>query len=152
MLRQRSNHSAKAIPASASRLPIRDRSFDAALAILTIHHWPDWQQGLQEMQRVSREVVVILTWDPEHEGFWLVRNYFPEVLKFDRPAFPSMSAIESILGSIEVRTIPIPADCSDGFLGAYWRRPTAYLDPPGTSAISTFAKLRNVSPACGVGR
>ena len=25
--------------------------------------------------------------------------------------------------------VPIPADCTDGFNAAYWRRPAAYLDP-----------------------
>jgi hypothetical protein len=40
--------------------------------------------------------------------------------------------------------VPIPADCSDGFLGAYWRRPATYLDAGARGAISGFAKLREV--------
>ena len=37
--------------------------------------------------------------------------------------------------------VPVPHDCTDGFLGAYWRRPRAYLDPRVRSAISTFSKI-----------
>lgn len=146
MLRQRKRASSRAIQARAERLPIRDSSLDATLAILTVHHWSDWRRGLYEMARVARNRIVVLTWDPEHEGFWLVREYFPEILDLDRLAFPSMGAIESVIGPIDVRAVGIPADCSDGFLGAYWRRPSAYLDAGVRRAISTFAKLPNVEP------
>ena len=45
------------------------------------------------------------------------------------------------LGPVTVKTIPIPHDCGDGFLGAHWRRPAVYLDERVPGAISTFAKL-----------
>ena len=35
---------------------------------------------------------------------------------------------------------------STGFLGAYWRRPEAYLDPGVRAAISGFTKLADVEP------
>ena len=60
-------------------LPFRDGAFDASLAVLTIHHWPDWQRGIQELRRVASERVVIVTWDPAHSGFWLT-DYFLDVL------------------------------------------------------------------------
>ena len=41
MIRQRRLGAAPVVQASASRLPFRDLSFDAALAVLTVHHWPD---------------------------------------------------------------------------------------------------------------
>lgn len=78
MIRQRPRTAAQAIQASAGQLPFRDLAFDAALAVLTVHHWPHRKDGLAEMRRVARERVVIFTWDPEHPGFWLVRDYFPE--------------------------------------------------------------------------
>jgi hypothetical protein len=53
---------------------------------------------------------------------------FPPWFRHD----PSVSAI---------RPITIPHDCSDGFLGAYWRRPEAYLDPHMRAAISTFSRV-----------
>lgn len=141
MIRQRSEMAAQSIQASADRLPFQDRSFDAVLAILTIHHWSRRDQGLAEMRRVARDRVVIFTWDPEHPGFWLVQDYLHEILGIDRPNFPSLRDIEKALGPTEVHTLPIPADCSDGFLGAYWRRPEAYLDARVRAAISTFSKL-----------
>src|SRR3954454_19505425 len=72
MVRQRPATAAPAVRGAAERLPLRDRSVDAALAVLTLHHWTDWRRGLAEMRRVARGRVVILTWDPEHAGFWLI--------------------------------------------------------------------------------
>ena len=149
MIRQRSLTGTQSIQASADRLPFPDQSFDAVLAILTIHHWPDRDQGLAEMRRVARDCVVIFTWDPEHPGFWLVQDYLPEFLVVDRPSFPSLPDIEKTIGAAEVHAVPIPADCSDGFLGAYWRRPEAYLDARARAAISTFSK---VDSSAGIAR
>jgi ubiquinone/menaquinone biosynthesis C-methylase UbiE len=83
MVRQRHPGAAPAVRASADHLPLRDGSFDAALAVLTIHHWPDWRAGLREMRRIARHRVAILTWDPGHPGFWLVQDYFPEIVEMD---------------------------------------------------------------------
>ena len=141
MIRQRPPTAARAVRASADRLPFQARSFDAALALLTIHHWPDRKAGLAEMRRVTRDRVVIFTWDPQHAGFWLVQDYLPEILAMDRPAFPSLHEIEQAIGPVEVHEVPVPADCIDGFLGAYWRRPAEYLDPRARSAISVFSKV-----------
>ena len=145
MIRQRSGTAAQSIRASADRLPFPDRSFDAVLAILTIHHWPHRDQGLAEMRRVARDSVVIFTWDPEYPGFWLVQDYLPEILEIDRPSFPSLRDIEEAIGPTEVQTLRVPADCRDGFLGAYWRRPEAYLDARVRGAISAFSKVDSAS-------
>ena len=141
MVRQRPRTAARAVRASADHLPFQDQSFDAALALLTIHHWPDRKAGLAEMRRVTRDRVVIFTWDPQHAGFWLVQDYLPEILAMDRPAFPSLHEIEQAIGPVEVHEVSVPADCIDGFLGAYWRRPAEYLDPRARSAISVFSKV-----------
>lgn len=141
MVRQRAEGAAPVVRASAERLPFADSSFHAALAILTIHHWPEWKLGLREMQRIARDRIVILTWDPEHAGFWLVQDYFPEILAVDRQLVPSLDAIREEIGLLDVRPILIPGDCSDGFLGAYWRRPELYLDVGARRAISAFARL-----------
>jgi hypothetical protein len=37
--------------------------------------------------------------------------------------------------------VPIPHDCRDGFLMAYWRRPEAYLDERARANISVFSLL-----------
>jgi SAM-dependent methyltransferase len=146
MIRQRPAAAGPAVRAAAERLPLRDRSVDAALAVLTMHHWSDWRRGLGEMRRVARDRVVILTWDSAHPGFWLVQDYFPEIVEADWASFPPLAAMEAVLGPIGVHPVPIPADCSDGFLGAYWRRPETYLDAGARGAISAFAKLRDPAP------
>jgi SAM-dependent methyltransferase len=141
MIRQRRPGAAQVIQADAVRLPFLDRAFDASLAILTLHHWSDKSRGLAELRRVARERVVVLTWDPEHAAFWLIQNYLPQILEIDRRDFPTLREIEQALGPIEVEALAIPADCADGFLGAYWQRPAAYLDPRVRAAISVFSKL-----------
>jgi hypothetical protein len=45
------------------------------------------------------------------------------------------------LGPVEISPVPIPKDCSDGFLHAYWRRPEAYLDPRIRRGSSSFWAL-----------
>jgi len=144
MIRQRPAGSAPVVQASATHLPFRDAAFAAALALLTVHHWADRVRGLAELARVVQHRVVILTWDPATSGFWLVEDYFPAIAEIDRQILPPMEELRQALGTIEVRPLPVPYDCTDGFLGAYWQRPHAYLDPGVRGAISTFAKISDV--------
>ena len=146
MIRQRRAGSAPVVQASATGLPFRDESFAAALAVLTVHHWPDRARGLDEMARVARDTVVIVTWDPTSSGFWPVDDYFPALVEIDRPNFPLIDEFRRAFGRVEAEPLPIPHDCVDGFLGAYWRRPHAYLDANVRGAISTFTKLRTLEP------
>jgi hypothetical protein len=60
-----------------------------------------------------------------------------------------MSDYEEWLGPVSVASVPIPHDCADGFLCAYWRRPAAYLDPRIRAAMSSFRALGNVSEPLG---
>ena len=144
MIRQLLVGSAPVVQASATHLPFRDAIFAAALAVLTVHHWPDRVRGLTELARVAQHRVVIVTWDPATSGFWLVEDYFPAIAAIDRQILPSMEELRQTLGTIEVRPLLVPYDCTDGFLGAYWRRPHAYLDPGVRGAISTFAKISDL--------
>jgi len=146
MIRQRPAGAAPVVQASATALPFRTATFDAALAVLTVHHWPDRARGLAELRRVARDRVVILTWAPDAAGFWLVEDYFPELVAIDRAIFPTPDEMRRTLDPIEVHPLPIPHDCTDGFLGAYWRRPRAYLDAAVRGAISTFSKIGDVDP------
>ena len=148
MIRQRPNGAAPVVQATAAALPFADGRFDAALAILTIHHWADWRRGLRELARAARRVV-LLTWDPAAGSFWLTRDYFPELLAGDCAIFPSLDAIGRELGPIATQAVPIPYDCADGFLGAYWRRPDAYLKASVRAAISTFAKAPRLDTGLG---
>jgi SAM-dependent methyltransferase len=142
MIRQRPAGTAPVVQAAAEHLPWADAAFDATLAILTVHHWSDQAAGLTELRRVARHRVVLLTWDPAcRDAFWLTTQYVPEVVDFDVPRFPSMTELARCLGCIEARPLLIPHDCQDGFLGAFWRRPEAYLDPNVRRAMSGFAQL-----------
>ena len=143
MIRQRRPGSAQVVQASATDLPFRDESFGAALAVLTVHHWPDHARGLGELARVARQRVVVVTWDPSATGFWLTDDYLPDLMAIDRRIFPAMEDFRRAFGGVDILPLLIPYDCSDGFLGAYWRRPHAYLDARVRGAISTFAKLRD---------
>jgi SAM-dependent methyltransferase len=131
------------VRASASCLPFRDGAFDAALAVLTIHLWPDLGRGLAELRRTARHRVVILTHDTTLPMFWLA-DYFPEIAERVRQSVPSLDEVRRHLGALTIVDVPVPDDCRDGFLGAYWRRPHHYLDAEVRSGISLFAKLPRV--------
>lgn len=136
MILKRPPGAAKAIQASAGDLPFDDGSFDAAMAILTIHHWPDKEAGLREMRRVTRGPIVLLTFDPAHRP-WLT-DYIPALAALDEAHMPRMSDYEKWLGAVKINPVFVPHDCSDGFLYAYWRRPAAYLDEKIRSGSSSF--------------
>lgn len=146
MIRQRPASAAPVVQGRAEQLPFADRSFDASMAILTIHHWSDRAKGLKEMRRVTRGPIVILTYDPAFRGFWLA-DYIPELVALDEAQMPSLSEYEKGLGPVTVASVPIPHDCTDGFLCAYWRRPRAYLDPRVRAAMSSFWALGDVTEA-----
>lgn len=144
MIGQRPAALGRAIQGVAEDLPFEDNAFDAAMAVLTVHHWTDQAKGLRELRRVSRGPVVILTFDPTLRGFWL-EDYFPRLAALDDKQMPLMSDYEPSLGSVRIETIPVPHDCEDGFLYAYWRRPAAYLDPKIRAAMSSFWALGDVT-------
>ncbi len=142
MIRERPSGSAPVVQAAAEALPLGDDAVDAALAILTVHHWTDAARGLAEMRRVAQSRVVILTWDQDvWESFWLIREYLPCIRDLDRSRALAIPDIVAALGRSQILCVPIPYDCVDGFHGAFWRRPAAYLDPRIRSGISTYASL-----------
>jgi SAM-dependent methyltransferase len=144
MIAQRPPDTALVVQGCAEALPFRDRSFDAVLGALTVHHWKNQEQGLLECTRVARSRVVFLTIDVDVcARFWLF-DYFPDLIRIDRQIFPSLERFREAFGSIEVTDVPIPTDCRDGFLCAYWKRPRAYIDPLVRASISTFSKIGNI--------
>jgi ubiquinone/menaquinone biosynthesis C-methylase UbiE len=67
--------------AAADRLPFPDDSFDAAVAIIALHHWDDVDAGLRKMQRAARRRTVIVMFDPALEAdLWIARDYIREQL------------------------------------------------------------------------
>jgi hypothetical protein len=116
------------------------------MAVLSDHHWQDRRQGLSELRRVARRRVVLFNADPaEANRLWLTTEYLPEFLEVIKPAYRQPGYWEhelgSILGGVRIEEVPIPHDCADGFYGAFWRRPRAYLDPRVRAGISVFAQL-----------
>ena len=144
MIQQRSATNANVFQGGAEDLPFEDKSFDASMALLTIHHWSDQEQGAMEMRRVTRDKIVFLTYDPTFRGFWLA-DYFPALVTLDEGQMPKMADYERWLGSTKVSVVPIPHDCTDGFLAGYWRRPAAYLEERVRAAMSSFWALGDVS-------
>lgn len=144
MIAQRAAGTAPVVQAYAEALPFRHCSFDAVLGILTVHHWKDQAKGLTECARVARFRVVLLTNDFDVcANFWLF-DYLPELLRADQHLFPGLARFEDAFGVIETIAVPIPADCIDGFLGAYWKRPREYLDRNVRASISSFSKIGNI--------
>ena len=144
MALQRSPTLAPAIRASAGSLPLRDGSVDAAMAVLTIHHWDDeLQDGIREMRRVARDTVVIVTSDPViSREMWLVADYLPEVAELDRRIFPSPELLVQWLGgSGRIEVVPILRDSPDWMLGSFWAHPERVLDEQARNATSQFARM-----------
>jgi SAM-dependent methyltransferase len=146
MIRQRRARAAAVVQGRAEALPFADDSFDAAMAVLTVHHWTDQAKGLSELRRVARGPVVILTYDPAFRDNWLY-DYLPELAALDDAQMPPISAYAEVMGDVRIDVVPIPHDCTDGFLAAYWRRPAAYLDPRVRAAMSSFHAIGDVSGA-----
>ncbi len=145
MIAARPPAAAPCVLAAAESLPFADASFDAAMAVLTMQHWSDVTAGLRELRRVARRRVVLFTWDPGVvDELWLTTDYLPQIRDRDQAIFPSMQTILSGLEPCRrstIEPIPVPHDCLDGFLAAFWRRPKAYLDPVVQMGISSFCEL-----------
>ncbi len=145
MIAQRALGAAPVVQGRAEALPFADDSFDAAMAVLTVHHWTDQPKGLAEMRRVARSRVAILTFDPDYRESWLY-DYLPELAELDAVIMPPLGDYEKSLGPVEITPVPIHHDCTEGFLASYWKRPEAYLDPQIRQGISSFWKIGGVEP------
>lgn len=129
-----------AIDATAEALPFPDDSFDAAMASVTIHQWPDLERGLGELRRVARGPVVILTFSPQVPEPWWQPEYVPELYAVEARRMPALDRVAAALGGrVEVETVPIPADCVDGFGQAFFARPELTLDPEVRRAMSAWS-------------
>lgn len=140
MRAQRPPHLTTAIDATAENLPFPDKSFDAALASVTIHQWSDLPRGLSELRRVTRGRIVLVVADPERlRDFWL-NHYAPEALAEESRRFPAIATVSALLGGVvRVQAVPIPFDCKDGFNEAYYGRPEMLLDRDARVACSSWS-------------
>ena len=142
MIAQRPANAAPAIQGVAEAIPLQDKSVDATMGVFTMQHWDDVDRGLTEVLRVTRKRIVFLTLDLDVTAqMWLCRDYIPEIVEHDRKTFPTIEYLQAVLPNVQVETVPVPADCTDGFLVALWSRPEAHLDPNVRRASSTWHRL-----------
>ncbi len=123
---------------------------DAALAIYTDFHWADPSKGIAELVRVARDRVVLLTVDrAAARRYWLTRDYFPG----GDDLFRDLECVTSELpGACDVTVVPIPHDCLDGFVHAFWRRPREFLDSGVRSSMALFDRLSQATLDAGLSR
>ena len=153
MIAQRSPGSAPCVQATAEGLPLRDKCVDAAMALLTVHHWDDVSTGIAQLCRVTRRRIVLFTWDQTVlRDFWLLSEYLPEAAAISQAHAVPIDLLVELLGGAEVQSVPVFHDCTDGFGAAYWRRPEAYLDPMVRAGISMLAQAEEAALAYGLAR
>lgn len=138
------NGKTPAMIGTAEALPFDDHAFDASMAMVTIHHWQDLKKELMELRRVTKNQIVIMTFDPAAlDNFWNAQ-YFPELIEVEKARYPTIDCIVNALGGkCEVKTIPIPFDCVDGFQEAFYGRPEAFLEKEVRKAQSAWGFLAN---------
>jgi SAM-dependent methyltransferase len=153
MAQRRPKDAGRCVQAAAEALPFEDASFDAAMTVLSLHHWTSFRRGVAEMRRVSRGRVVIFTWDPAFAmAHWLVAEYLPEIAPLDVARFPPIAALIDLLPGAIASPVPIAHDCTDAFFCASWRRPERYLDPQVRNGSSVFAQLPQATLDAGIAR
>ncbi|HEX4061896.1 MAG TPA: class I SAM-dependent methyltransferase [Streptosporangiaceae bacterium] len=140
MIAQRSARAAPVVQALAENIPLRDRCFEAAMALWTIHHWTDLARGLAELRRVAGRVVIVAP-SILLDRLWLTTDYFPAMTRGRRPEIQPEQIARALGENVRIEPLPVPRDCVDGFGEAYWARPEAYLDPVVRAGMSAFALL-----------
>jgi len=137
------NGKSPAINATAGNLPFDDNSFDAAMAMVTVHHWPDIDKGLKELRRVAKNQVVVMTFDPDElDKFWNA-NYFPELVEIEKARYPTIDFIKKSLGGVcEVIPVSVTLECKDGFQEAFYGRPEAFLTKDVRASQSAWGFLQ----------
>lgn len=151
MRRQRPPGAVPALDASAEALPFDDGVFDAAMATVTVHQWRDLARGLGELRRVTRGPVVVLTFDPDTlDDFWM-RHYVPGLTAVERTRLPAIARIADGLGGrCAIVDVPVPIDCVDGFMEAFYARPDAFLDPAVRRSQSAWTFLPDGAERAGI--
>lgn len=152
MIGQRPAGAAPVVQGVAEHLPFAAGAFDAALAVLTVHHWHDLAAGLAELRRVAARQV-LLVFEPAFTSTLWMLEFWPEALALqtEREA-PTVAEVAAHLTAPTVEVVPVPHDCLDGFGGAFWARPERYLDPEVQAGISSLSQLSPVDRERGTAR
>jgi SAM-dependent methyltransferase len=152
MIAQRPSDAAPVVQAVAETLPFDDHSFDAGMALWTIHHWTDSDRGLAELRRVARRVVIMTASAAVMNRLWLTSDYWPGMAKDRRPELQPDVIAAKLGGTARIEPLPLPRDCMDGFGEAYWARPEAYLDAELRAGMSCFRLLEQAELEEGLAR
>ncbi len=142
MISQRKPGSHRVERAFADKLPFENDCFSHAMTVNSMHHWTNRALAFSEINRVATDKFVAITWDPKSDPFWLTRDYFPEIYEMDQAIFPELEEFKEHFADVKISPLPIPGDCRDGLLAAFWKRPEAYLSSKVRQATSPFAKIR----------
>jgi len=136
----------------AEALPVPDQTFDAAMGLLTAHHWSDVAAGLNEMARVAKHQILMI-FEPEiSHQFWLL-DYFPSGRHSSTEVnAPTEASLRQHCNVIDVQVMAVPAGCTDGVAAAHWDRPERYLDAGVQASISLLAMLPEDVRAAGTAR
>ena len=151
MIAQRPAGAAPVIRAVAEVLPFADDSFDAGMALWTVHHWSNPDRGLAELRRVARRIVIVAA-STLTSRLWLTADYWPGMARDRRPEIQPEIIAAKLGGNVRIELLPLPRDCVDGFGEAYWARPEAYLDPELRAGMSCFQRLAKAELAVGLER
>jgi SAM-dependent methyltransferase len=152
MLGQRAGGAAPAVRGVAADLPVAAGWADVAMAILTVHHWSDWERGLAELCRVAPRRLVFAVDFEVHAQFWLLQEYLPEVLEHTLRCAPPADVVAEAIGATTSIDMPVYRDLQDGVLGAYWCRPEQYLDHQVRANNSGTALAHPETTALGIAR
>ena len=144
MIAQRPKNAHPVIQGVAEELPFKDKSFSQCMTVLSMHHWADRTMAFKEINRVTIDKFVAVSWDPASIPFWLTKDYFSEIYETDKLIFPPLDELHRHFDEVKVSPLLIPHDCEDGFLAAYWQRPEAYLKEEVRNSISTFSKIKDL--------
>ena len=145
MISQRKNGSHRVEQAFAEKLPFENHSFSHAMTVNSMHHWKNRALAFDEINRIATDKFVAISWDPESDPFWLTRDYFPEIYEMDKGIFPGMEELNEHFSEVVITPLKIPADCKDGLLAAFWKRPEAYLSEKVRQSTSPFSKIKNLA-------
>jgi len=140
MISQRSDGAAPAVQATAESLPFRDRCFDVAMALWTIHHWTDLPRGVAELRRVAGRTVIV-THSSVTNDLWVTSDYWPGMALQRRDHIQLQALVDLLGGNARIELLPLPRDCTDGSGESFWARPEAYLDSRVRAGMSSFQLL-----------
>jgi SAM-dependent methyltransferase len=115
MIAQRPAGSAPVVRGVAEHLPFLTQSFNASMAVLTLHHWSDQALGLAELRRVAPRRVVLCFDVARLHTYWLVREYLPEIATLDYGSIMSPEEVADAVDASRIESVGVPWDCTDGF-------------------------------------